>query len=315
VTESRKNRWIINTILILSLLAFIGFSILPILAGMMSGNQNPTANNPTPLQSAAALPQKQELESQVKGYELVLQREPENQTALKGLLEARLNMVRFGYSEVKDVIPPLEKLAKLNPTQTDYAVLLAQAKQQTGDREGAVQTYREILKTQPGNLNALDGMVTLLLQEQRPEAAIDLLQNTLKEAPAANQAQAGSIDVPSLQLLLGRVYAEQKRFDEALAAYDEAAKANQEDFRPILAKALVLKAQNKTEAAKPLFTKAAELAPAQYKDQINQLAAAPAPGAASPTATPPAGTATPAPNVVPVPTPAPTATPAPSLAQ
>lgn len=315
MTESRKNRWIINAILILSLLAFIGISIFPIVGGILSGNQASTANNPTPLQSAAAVPQKQELEAQVKGYELVLQREPDNQTALQGLLDARLNMVRFGYGEVKDVIPPLEKLAKLNPTQTDYAVLLAQAKQQTGDREGAVQTYREVLKTKPGDLNALDGMVTLLLQEQRPEAAIDLLQNTLKEAPAANQAQAGSIDVPSVQLVLGRVYAEQKRFDEALAAYDEAAKANKEDFRPIVAKAIVLKAQNKTEEAKPLFTRAAELAPVQYKDQINQLAAAPMPGAASPTATPPAGTATPAPNAAPASPPPAPVSPSPTPAQ
>lgn len=301
MAETRKNRWVVNTILILSILAFVGFSVVPLLTAFDSSNSAAGPANPSPTQSAGAQPKKEDLEKLASGYEAVLQREPENQTALKGLLEARLRLVQIGAAEVKDVIPPLEKLVKLNPSETDYAVLLAQAKQQAGDREAAAQTYREILKTQPGNLNALDGMVTLQLQEKRPEVAIELLQSTLKQAPQANQAQAGSVDVPSVQLLLGRVYADQKRFDEALAVYDEAAKANKEDFRPILAKAIVLKAQNKPDDAKPLFAKAAELAPARYKDQINQLTAAPA--TAPTTAPAPSGAVAP----VPVPSAAPTA--------
>lgn len=273
MTEKR-NRWIINTILIVSVVAFVGFSVLPLFGSIQEANNPATVASPTPTQSASAAPKKEELEAQAKGYEMVLQREPENQTALRGLLEARL-----GLKDVKGAIPPLEKLVKLNPNETDYAVILAQAKQQTNDREGAAQTYREILKTKPGNLNALDGLTTLLLQEKRPEAAVGLLQDTLKTAPQTNQVQPGSVDVPSVQLLLGRVYAEQKRFDEALAIYDEAAKANKEDFRPVLAKAIVLRAQGKPEEAKALFMTAANLAPAQVKDQINQLATVPSPGA------------------------------------
>lgn len=273
MTEKR-NRWIINTILIVSVVAFVGFSVLPLFGSIQEANNPATVASPTPTQSASAAPKKEELEAQAKGYEMVLQREPENQTALRGLLEARL-----GLKDVKGAIPPLEKLVKLNPNETDYAVILAQAKQQTNDREGAAQTYREILKTKPGNLNALDGLTTLLLQEKRPEAAVGLLQDTLKTAPQTNQVQPGSVDVPSVQLLLGRVYAEQKRFDEALAIYDEAAKANKEDFRPVLAKAIVLRAQGKPEEAKALFTTAENLAPAQVKDQINQLATVPSPGA------------------------------------
>jgi tetratricopeptide (TPR) repeat protein len=265
VAEKRK-RLIINVVLILAVIAFVGFSLIPLFEVARNGNQATTAASPSPSSSASPVASKEQLQRQADGYESVLQREPENQTALKGLLEAKL-----GLGDVKGAISPLEKLSKLNPNETDYAVLLAQAKQQVGDLEGSAQTYRDILKTKPGNVNALDGLVTLLLQQKRPEAAVGLLQDTLKTAPQANQIQAGSVDVPSVQLLLGRVYAEQKRYDEAIAVYDEAAKKDKQDFRPVLAKAIVLKAQGKGEAAKPLFTSAAELAPAKYKDQINQL--------------------------------------------
>lgn len=289
MTEKR-NRWIINVVLILAVVAFVGFSLIPLIDAAFRG-QPQTAASPTPTQSASAVPKKEELEAQAKGYELVLQREPENPTALRGLLEARL-----GLGDVKGAIAPLEKLAKLNPNETEYAVLLAQAKQQSNDPEGAAQTYRDVLKTKPGDRNALQGLTNLLLQQKRPEAAVGLLQDTIKTAPQANKIQAGSVDVGSVQVILGQVYASEKRFDEAIAVFDEAAKVNKQDFRPLLGKALILKEQGKTEAAKPLFNSAADLAPAQYKDQINRLASAPLPGASAP-----ASTATPSPAVSPAP--------------
>jgi tetratricopeptide (TPR) repeat protein len=290
VAESteRRNRWIISVFMVVALLAFVGISLAPLLSGMFQGGSSPTvANSPTPGASATPAAKKEDLEAQAKGYELVLQREPENQTALKGLLETRLAL-----ADVKGAITPLEKLAKLNPNETLYAVLLAQAKQQTGDREGAAQTYRQVLTTHPGDIQALNGLTSLLLQQNRPESAISLLQDTLKAAPQANQVQPNSIDVTSVQVLLGGVYANQKRYEEAIAIYDEAAKGSQQDFRPIYGKAVVLKEQGKIEQAKPLFTKAAELAPAKYRDQINQTATGITPGATTPAA-PSATTTTP----------------------
>lgn len=267
MTTQKRNRWMINAVLILAVISFVGFSIVPLVQMAWTSNKSQTAAAPSPTQSASPLANREQLQKLAEGYELVLQREPDNQTALRGLFDARTGM-----NDVKGAIVPLEKLVKLNPDKTDYAVLLAQAKTQVKDYEGAAQVYRDILKTKPGNLNALDGLTTLLLEQDRPEAAIGLLQDTLKTAPKANQIEAGSVDVASVQMLLGRTYVYQKRYDEALAIYDEAAKLNKSDFRPVLAKAIVLKAQGKNDAAKPLFDSAASMAPAQYKDQINQLA-------------------------------------------
>ncbi|MEC4817226.1 MAG: tetratricopeptide repeat protein [Scytonema sp. PMC 1069.18] len=276
MSQARK-RWIVNTVLLLALFAFVGVSMVPLIAAFnqtQTKNQNSTTTNT----SSTSSDQKSKLEDAARGYEQVLQREPENQTALRGLLETRLELLRLGVGDIKGVIDPLEKLAKLNPDQTRYTILLAQAKQQLGDREGAAQAYRSILQTKPGDIEALQGMISLLLSQKRPEAAIGLLQDTLNTATQANKIQPGTVDTIAVQVLLGNVYASQKRYAQALNVYDRAIKNDKQDFRPVLAKAMLLKEQGKAEEAKILFTKAAALAPAQYKDEINkQATASPAP--------------------------------------
>ncbi|MBE9009016.1 tetratricopeptide repeat protein [Pseudanabaenaceae cyanobacterium LEGE 13415] len=282
----RKNRWLLNLVLIVATVGLLGVTMLPLITSAIGSNSQ--AAKPSPSPSGTATPQKADIEARARGYEEVLKREPENTTALRGLLEARLQL-----NDVKGVIDPLEKLAKLNPNQTEYGVLLAQAKQQLNDPEGAAEAYRSILQSKPGDLNALAGLSDLLIKQKRPEAAIGLLQDTIKQAPTANKTQANSVDTTAVQVLLGKVFASQKRYDEALATFDEATKTNANDFQPVLYKALVLKEQGKNDEAKPLFDKAASLAPAQFKDQITRLSTAqpPAPQGDSTTSptTPPAG--------------------------
>jgi tetratricopeptide (TPR) repeat protein len=268
-------------VLVLAVIGFVGFSMIPLISTALKESQPSSVATPATSRTPGA-GQQSKIQDAARGYELVLQREPENQTALQGLLEARIQL-----GDLKGAIAPLEKLAALNPNQTEYTILLAKAKQQLGDQEGAAVAYRAILKTQPGEPQALQGLAGLLLQQNQPEAAIRLLQDTLSTATKANQSQPGSFDVASVRLILGQVYATQKRYDEAIATYDDLIKADKQDFRPVLAKAVVLKQQGKTEQAKPLFENAAALAPAQYKDQIKSVAAQePAAKTSSPTPAP-----------------------------
>lgn len=263
------NRWVKTLLLSIAVVAFAGSMVVLPFAGAF---QNRTSNATPADAGNAANTRQSELEAQARGYELVLEREPDNTTALEGLLEVRLEM-----QDIEGAIAPLERLVELNPDQTDYAVLLAQAKQQVGDREGSAQVYREVLSTQPGNMNALQGLVALMIEEERPEAAVGLLEDTLQLADEANQLQPGSVDVVAVQLLLGRVFAETDRFDEALSVYDEAIARDALDFRPVLAKAIILQTLERNNEARPLFEQAAAMAPAQFKDQINQIAAGNAP--------------------------------------
>ncbi len=287
--SQKRNPWI-KVVMVLALLAFVGFSLIPLL-GVVFTENSPSTEATSPATPVISAQKQAELEAQAKGYELVVQREPQNTTALRGLLETRLKL-----GDIPGAIEPLDQLVKLSPEQTEYAVLLAQAKQQMGDKEGAAQTYRSILASKPGNLDALQGLVSLYIQQERPETAIGLLQDTLKTATPVNDIQPGTVDITSVQLLLGQVYVYEKRFTEAIAIYDEAIKANKQDFRPVLAKAIVLSEQGKTTEAKPLFTTAVSLAPPKYKDQVQQLAQeslTPNSAAATPEATPNSSSAVP----------------------
>ncbi len=270
---ANRNRWLVGTVLTLALAAFLSLSLLPILGGGAGNRRGGVPADANPTADPASV--QAELEAQARGYELVLEREPDNQTALQGLVDARIQL-----KDINGIVEPLEKLVELNPGVPDYAVLLAQTKQQMGDLEGAAQTYRQVLDQQPGNMNALQGLTVLLVQQGRPQAAIGILQDTLTTAEKL-EAEGGvaGLDIISVKLLLAQVHVENDRPDQAIALYDATIAAAPEDFRPVLAKALVLQDQGEADTAKALFAQATALAPAQFKDQIEQMSAANAQGA------------------------------------
>lgn len=268
-----KQRRLFSTGLILACIAvggfFLGRPLLDPLLGNAFKQAQPNGQNvATAAVDSTTAAKQTELETQAKGYELVLQRQPEDQTALKELVNTRLELARLGAASIRDTLEPLEKLAKLNPEDNQYSILLAQTKQHSGDLEGAATVYRSMLESKPGNIEAMEGLVTLLMAQKRPEAAIGLLQDTLDTAPKLNKIQPLTVDETSVKLLLASVYADQQRHNEAIAIYDDAIKASKEDFRPLWGKAAVLQLQGKTDEAKSLFTAATDLAPAKYKDQI-----------------------------------------------
>lgn len=262
-----KRRGVVGVILVLSLIAFVGFSMAPLLGGLFRNDSSESAGNQTAVSNISGA-QLKDLEDQARGYQLVLQREPDNETALRGFLQAKFELISQDQGQVADVVEPLQRLAQLHPETPEYGILLAQAQEYTGNPEGAAQSYRRILEQRPGEVQALQGLVSLLISQNRPEAAIGLLEDTLKSAPQINQAQAGSIDEISIQLILGQVYAEQQRYQEAIAVYDEAIKNSESDFRPVLAKAIILRQQGNPEDAELLFAEAIDLAPAGFRDQI-----------------------------------------------
>lgn len=266
--SAKRNRWLVGSVLIVALAAFLSISLLPLLSSIGNSSSRSVSSIPTSEPTNA----QEVLEQRARGYELVLEREPQNQAALEGLVETRIQLM-----DLAGTIEPLETLADIHPDQPEYRVILGQTKQQLGDLEGAAESYRRVLSARPGNMDALRGLTALLVQQQRPQAAIGVLQDTLQTADrlARDDSATGapSIDVISVKILLGEMYVVNNQIDSALTLYDEMIQEAGQDFRPVYAKALVLQSRGRQEEADPLFAQAQAMAPAQYKDQIAQRAA------------------------------------------
>jgi tetratricopeptide (TPR) repeat protein len=260
---SLSNRRWLSIGLILMLLALVSFSMMPLLTSILKSERS------SQLSSLSQIEQ-EKLASQALGYQMVLEREPDNQTALRGLLDTRLQQ-----GDLKQAIEPLEKLAQLNPQQSDYLLLLAEAKQQIEDYAGATGSYRALLASHPEDMRALTGLTNLFLSQNRHIEAISLVKDTIDRALKAGTEpnnRASLIDIVSVQLLLGKIYFEQKNYPEALKAYKQAQQIDVNDFRPILATAIVLKEQGKNQEAQPLFQDALSRAPFAYRQEIQTLA-------------------------------------------
>ncbi|TBR60235.1 hypothetical protein B4U84_04940 [Westiellopsis prolifica IICB1] len=99
-----------------SIVSFVGSGVFAIVPTLQQVIENPSTQ---PVSAESSLQQ------QEQGFELVLQREPENRTALEGLVKIRLQS-----QDLKGAVEPLEKLVKLNPERQDYKRTLEQLKQQ-----------------------------------------------------------------------------------------------------------------------------------------------------------------------------------------
>lgn len=118
MAENSTKSTIQKVFIIGSGIAFLGMMVLP----MFEMFQQPTSQ--TQAASSNTNPT-EELKKIADGYQKVLEREPNNPTALQGLAEIRLKM-----GDLPGAIPPLEKLVQLYPQETKLKGLLDAIKQQ-----------------------------------------------------------------------------------------------------------------------------------------------------------------------------------------
>ena len=106
-----------------SILAFFGLSGSALVSSLGDAFRplEPTVEAiPSAAEQAHALIEREQ------GFELVLEREPNNQVALEGLINTRLEM-----GHIEGAISPLETLVSLNEDREDLQTLLTQLKAET----------------------------------------------------------------------------------------------------------------------------------------------------------------------------------------
>lgn len=116
--KMEKRKQLQKIMIMLSVVSFLGSTIFGLGKMFMGANSQPSQPKTPTAQSTLTLA------AQEKGYQTVLEREPNNQTALEGLVNTRIAM-----NNLPGAIEPLEKLVKLYPSQAEYKTILAKIKQ------------------------------------------------------------------------------------------------------------------------------------------------------------------------------------------
>ena len=74
------------------------------------------------------------LQSQIIGYEKLLEKEPENTTILTNLIRIRLEM-----GDLEGAVEPLTKLAKLQPERTELVAILKEIETQLAEQKATTE--------------------------------------------------------------------------------------------------------------------------------------------------------------------------------
>jgi hypothetical protein len=137
VTEQKGKSKLTQVFIIGSGIAFLASSVAGIGGLIASSIDKPTASE------NSAQSQNAQLQAEEKGFLGVLQREPNNQTALRGLVSIRLRR-----GDVSGTKTALDRLVKLNPDSKNYKELLAAIDKQITDIK-KVGTLKSPDPTQP----------------------------------------------------------------------------------------------------------------------------------------------------------------------
>ncbi len=135
-----ENNKLTKVLVVVAGIAFLGSSVAG-LSGLIASSINEPAAS-----EKSSQPQNAQLEAEEKGFLGVLQREPNNQTALKGLVQIRLQR-----GDVPGTKTILERLVKTNPGNKQYQEFLDAVNKQIADpkKVGTLNTTEPKQPTKP----------------------------------------------------------------------------------------------------------------------------------------------------------------------
>jgi len=204
---------------------------------------------------AHALSRSGAFEEAIPAYERLLELDPNRADAHLGLGRAR---ARTG--DLESAVPSYLKAAELDPEKASAVLEIAETLERAGETSRAVELYTAYSEAHPEDAAVLERIGFLLLDSDRGEEAIALLERVVRDSPTVANRVA-----------LGEAYGRAGQTEKAFTLWAEAAAADPSavDVRMRLATAL-LKADRCVQAG-PHFIAVTKLAPTRA-DAWNGLA-------------------------------------------
>ena len=142
-----------------------------------------------------------------------------------------------------------EQSFELNPQRKTLA--FAAERHNAGHHDEAARAYRELLKTEPGNVDAMRLLAGILAGQSESDEAEALLRKAVSLAP----------DYALAFLDLGRIYQEQFRYSEALDCFQRTIRLQPTSVRAHFALASTLAPAGRTSDALAAYRRTLELRP------------------------------------------------------
>ncbi|MGF1490793.1 MAG: hypothetical protein ACFBSE_27180 [Prochloraceae cyanobacterium] len=166
--RKKPNKSLQRFLIIVSTLAFFGSTAVFAIQGLFENSQHDRdmAENPP-------LSIEDQLRQQVRGYQLVLQREPNNSVALQGLIAAQNRLDLF-----------LRQQLQQEPSNTEIQQQIIAANQESAQIYQELQTsYQQLLTKEPNNDVTLENLVAVRLQLRDARGAIEPLEKLVELYP------------------------------------------------------------------------------------------------------------------------------------
>ncbi len=151
---------------------------------------------------------------------------------------------------VGKAIAEFKEVHRLDPADAESSLWLARLYRLHNDPDKAEQVLREMLKEDPDNDAAMEQLTQLLLDENKSDEAIHLLESATSHSPS-----------PTLYDLLGDAYTQTKDFAKAEAAYRNAVDLDPSELTHLRGLGQTLLSEEKYAEALSVYQKLADVMP------------------------------------------------------